>query len=80
MYCPVPLAQIPDYGRQYQIHISPDPGIRGTLSGSFIFTLTMTFPFEPFETLMMTCDRLKIVLERNKETVKYFTTFDCFDL
>lgn len=36
----------------------------GTLSGSFIFTRTKTLPFEPFETLVMTCELLKIVLER----------------
>lgn len=39
----------------------------GTLSGSFTFTRTKTFPFEPFVTLMMTCDMLKIVLERKRE-------------
>lgn len=57
---------------------SPDPGTCGMLSGIFTFTRIQTFPSKPFVTFMMTCDRLKIVLGRNKrdECQKYTSTVE----
>ena len=49
------------------MHNLPDPGRSGTVSGSFTFTLTQTFPFELFVFFVMTCDVLKTVLGITKD-------------